>query len=93
MIYSIFIITVNEWKMTNINKHKLILVIGIILEVVGIILIGIAGSYISINPSPIRTYGLLLGGFLFFMGIVLIIFEIIIRIRIQRKNPDRKYYK
>ena len=73
--------------MTIKKKHNLNLALGIYLIIVGMIVIGIAGSYISINPSITQGYALL-GGFITFLtGFILMIFGII-QNHLQRKQSQ-----
>jgi drug/metabolite transporter (DMT)-like permease len=77
----------NDGIMTIKKKHNLNLVLGICLIIVGMIVIGIAGSYISINPSIVQDYALLGGFITFLVGLILMIFGII-QNHLQRKKSQ-----
>ncbi len=69
--------------MTDKGIHRLILIVGIIFQNLGIILFILGASTGSMNSSIIGTYEVLLGLILLLEGFILVIFEII-------RNHDKK---
>ncbi len=69
--------------MTDKGVHRLILIVGIIFQNLGIILFILGASTGSMNSSIIGTYEVLLGLILLLEGFILVIFEII-------RNHDKK---
>ncbi|UCF07624.1 MAG: hypothetical protein JSW28_08250 [Thermoplasmata archaeon] len=73
--------------MTDKKKRNSNLFLGVYLMIIGMIVIGIAGSYISMNPLPMQGYAFL-GGFIAFLAGLIMVILGIIQNHYQRRRSE-----